>query len=189
MPLKTRVERYRRLTSACAGRARPIEVVVAPFLKMRGITQIAKKLSCENPQKFFRVFESNRPITIRTPAPPPHKRSPTIARLSRPRRGADTRRRTMYAALSSKLSTASLRIAPSHRVADAKPRTAVIECAHKKGTGSVKNGRDGNAKYLGVKKYGEEKVTTGCIIVRQRGNKVRVMRVSCVSSVAVRGGA
>jgi large subunit ribosomal protein L27 len=94
----------------------------------------------------------------------------------------------MYAALSSKLSTTSLRIAP-HRVADAKPRTAVIECAHKKGTGSVKNGRDGNAKYLGVKKYGEEKVTTGCIIVRQRGNKVRVMRVSCVSSVAVRGGA
>ena len=85
--------------------------------------------------------------------------------------------------------TATLRIAPHHRVADAKPRTAVIECAHKKGTGSVKNGRDGNAKYLGVKKYGEEKVTTGCIIVRQRGNKVRVMRVSCVSSVAVRGGA
>ena len=99
----------------------------------------------------------------------------------------------MYAALSSKLSTATLRIAPHHRVADAKPRTAVIECAHKKGTGSVKNGRDGNAKYLGVKKYGEEKVTTGCIIVRQRGNKVRAMWLLCVSSVvssfAVQGGA
>jgi large subunit ribosomal protein L27 len=92
----------------------------------------------------------------------------------------------MYAALSSKLSTATLRIAPHHRVADAKPRTAVIECAHKKGTGSVKNGRDGNAKYLGVKKYGEEKVTTGCIIVRQRGNKVRVIRSS--SSRARRRG-
>jgi len=82
--------------------------------------------------------------------------------------------------------TATLRIAPHHRVADAKPRTAVIECAHKKGTGSVKNGRDGNAKYLGVKKYGEEKVTTGCIIVRQRGNKVRAMRSS--SSRARRRG-
>ena len=92
---------------------------------------------------------------------------------------ADTRRRTMHAAaLSSKISTSALRLAPARRANDAQPRTAVIECAHKKGTGSVKNGRDGNAKYLGVKKYGEEKVTTGCIIVRQRGNKVRTSRGS-----------
>ncbi|MCK4956085.1 MAG: 50S ribosomal protein L27 [Candidatus Cloacimonetes bacterium] len=44
--------------------------------------------------------------------------------------------------------------------------------AHKKGVGSSKNGRDSNPKYLGVKKYGGEKVTAGNIIVRQRGTKV-----------------
>ncbi len=43
--------------------------------------------------------------------------------------------------------------------------------ASKKGQGSVKNGRDSNPKYLGVKKYDGEKVTAGSIIVRQRGNK------------------
>ncbi len=41
--------------------------------------------------------------------------------------------------------------------------------AHKKGQGSVKNGRDSNAKYLGVKKYGGEQVIAGNIIIRQRG--------------------
>lgn len=74
--------------------------------------------------------------------------------------------------LTSKLSVASLRVAPS-RDARAVPRGLVIECAHKKGTGSTKNGRDSNPKYLGVKKYGEERVETGNIIVRQVGNKVR----------------
>ena len=43
--------------------------------------------------------------------------------------------------------------------------------AHKKGQGSVKNGRDSNPKYLGVKKYDGEVVTAGNIIVRQRGTK------------------
>lgn len=43
--------------------------------------------------------------------------------------------------------------------------------AHKKGQGSVKNGRDSNPKYLGVKKYGGEKVVAGNIIIRQRGTK------------------
>ena len=41
--------------------------------------------------------------------------------------------------------------------------------AHKKGQGSVKNGRDSNPKYLGVKKYDGEVVKAGNIIVRQRG--------------------
>ncbi len=44
--------------------------------------------------------------------------------------------------------------------------------AHKKGTGSTRNGRDSNAKRLGVKKYGGEVVTAGNIIIRQRGTKV-----------------
>ncbi|MEM1239027.1 MAG: 50S ribosomal protein L27 [Cyanobacteria bacterium P01_H01_bin.26] len=43
--------------------------------------------------------------------------------------------------------------------------------AHKKGTGSTRNGRDSNAKRLGVKKYGGQSVTTGNIIIRQRGTK------------------
>lgn len=41
--------------------------------------------------------------------------------------------------------------------------------AKKKGQGSVKNGRDSNPKYLGVKKYDGEEVKAGNIIVRQRG--------------------
>ncbi|MCP5097048.1 MAG: 50S ribosomal protein L27 [Chloroflexi bacterium] len=45
--------------------------------------------------------------------------------------------------------------------------------AHKKGAGSTKNGRDSNAKRLGVKKYGGEYVIPGNIIVRQRGTKFR----------------
>ena len=43
--------------------------------------------------------------------------------------------------------------------------------AHKKGQGSVRNGRDSVSKRLGVKAYGGESVTAGSIIVRQRGTK------------------
>ena len=43
--------------------------------------------------------------------------------------------------------------------------------AHKKGQGSVKNGRDSQSKRLGVKKFGSQKVVAGNIIVRQRGTK------------------
>ena len=43
--------------------------------------------------------------------------------------------------------------------------------AHKKAGGSTRNGRDSNAKRLGVKRYGGESVTAGNIIVRQRGTK------------------
>ena len=44
--------------------------------------------------------------------------------------------------------------------------------AHKKGQGSVRNGRDSVSKRLGVKRYGGEFVTAGSIIVRQRGTQV-----------------
>ena len=44
--------------------------------------------------------------------------------------------------------------------------------AHKKGVGSSRNGRDSNPKFLGVKKYGGEKVIAGNIIIRQDGTKV-----------------
>jgi large subunit ribosomal protein L27 len=43
--------------------------------------------------------------------------------------------------------------------------------AHKKGQGSVKNGRDSRSKRLGIKKFGSEYVLAGNIIARQRGTK------------------
>ena len=43
--------------------------------------------------------------------------------------------------------------------------------AHKKGQGSVKNGRDSKSKRLGVKEFGGTVVTAGSIIIRQRGSK------------------
>jgi len=43
--------------------------------------------------------------------------------------------------------------------------------AHKKGQGSVRNGRDSISKRLGVKEYGGQFVTAGSILVRQRGSK------------------
>ena len=45
--------------------------------------------------------------------------------------------------------------------------------AHKKAGGSTSNGRDSNPKMLGVKRYGGEKVTGGCIIIRQRGTRIK----------------
>ncbi len=44
--------------------------------------------------------------------------------------------------------------------------------AHKKGQGSIKNGRDSRAQRLGVKHYSGERVSAGSILVRQRGTKV-----------------
>jgi len=43
--------------------------------------------------------------------------------------------------------------------------------AHKKGQGSVKNGRDSRSKRLGMKEFGGQTVTAGSILVRQRGSK------------------
>ena len=43
--------------------------------------------------------------------------------------------------------------------------------AHKKGEGSVKNGRDSNSKRLGVKIFGGQPAINGNIILRQRGTQ------------------
>ncbi len=43
--------------------------------------------------------------------------------------------------------------------------------AHKKAGGSTRNGRDSNAKRLGVKRFGGQEVKAGNIIVRQRGTR------------------
>lgn len=44
--------------------------------------------------------------------------------------------------------------------------------AHKKGVGSSRNGRDSNPQYLGVKRSDGQTVSTGSILVRQRGTKI-----------------
>jgi large subunit ribosomal protein L27 len=43
--------------------------------------------------------------------------------------------------------------------------------AHKKGVGSSKNGRTSNPQFLGVKKFGGQRVEAGNILVRQRGTR------------------
>jgi large subunit ribosomal protein L27 len=43
--------------------------------------------------------------------------------------------------------------------------------AHKKAGGSSRNGRDSESKRLGIKKYGDQAVVAGNILVRQRGTK------------------
>ena len=45
--------------------------------------------------------------------------------------------------------------------------------AHKKGGGSSRNGRESESKRLGVKKFGDQHVLAGNILVRQRGTKFR----------------
>ena len=64
--------------------------------------------------------------------------------------------------------------------------------AHKKGQGSTRNGRDSNPQYLGVKRFGGEKVIAGNILVRQRGTKfhpgVNVMKGNDDTLFAVADG-
>ena len=45
--------------------------------------------------------------------------------------------------------------------------------AHKKGQGSSRNGRDSNAQFRGVKRYGGQTVTAGTILVRQCGTRYK----------------
>ena len=54
--------------------------------------------------------------------------------------------------------------------------------AHKKGEGSVKNGRDSQSKRLGVKIYGGQPAIAGNIIVRQRGTVYHPGKNVCVGS-------
>ena len=57
--------------------------------------------------------------------------------------------------------------------------TKHIRWATKKAGGSTKNGRDSNPKFLGVKKFGNEFVKAGAIIIRQRGMKYRFDPATC----------
>lgn len=53
-----------------------------------------------------------------------------------------------------------------------RPRIDLQLFAHKKGVGSSRNGRDSNAKRLGVKRHDGQYVRAGNIILRQRGTRV-----------------
>jgi large subunit ribosomal protein L27 len=48
--------------------------------------------------------------------------------------------------------------------------------AHKKGVGSSRNGRDSNPQFLGVKRYGGQRVLAGNILVRQHGTNFHAGR-------------
>jgi large subunit ribosomal protein L27 len=58
--------------------------------------------------------------------------------------------------------------------ADASAKEAVM--AHKKGQGSVRNGRESNSQRLGIKVYGGGSVLAGGILVRQRGTRYHAGR-------------
>src|ERR671938_1994752 len=57
------------------------------------------------------------------------------------------------------------------RANPAKTRFTEFIMAHKKAGGSSRNGRDSDGRRLGVKKFGDESVIAGNIIIRQRGTK------------------
>jgi len=58
--------------------------------------------------------------------------------------------------------------------------------ASKKGVGSTRNGRDSEAKRLGVKRFGGESVLAGNIIVRQRGTKFHAGSMPAATLVSVK---
>ena len=64
--------------------------------------------------------------------------------------------------------------------------------AHKKGQGSSRNGRDSNAKYLGLKVGDGQSILAGTIILKQRGTKIHpglnVRRANDDSLFAIKDG-
>eukprot|EP00744_Colponema_vietnamica_P004152 GILI01006238.1.p1 GENE.GILI01006238.1~~GILI01006238.1.p1 ORF type:complete len:157 (-),score=39.48 GILI01006238.1:129-599(-) len=80
----------------------------------------------------------------------------------------------MFAILSSQLkSSISVRSANTSHFLKACANNVFLREASNTSGGTSKNNRDSNPKYLGVKKYGNEAVWPGCIIVRQRGTPFR----------------
>lgn len=77
--------------------------------------------------------------------------------------------------LSSRASLCGSRLAPRCDAPRPAPACSqlVVECAHKKGAGSVKNSQDSESKRLGVKIYGDQPAFNGNIILRQRGTVAR----------------
>lgn len=73
----------------------------------------------------------------------------------------------------SSLRGAALRVRPDAPRPAVAPPCLLVEAAHKKGAGSVKNGQDSEAQRLGVKIYGDQPAFNGNIILRQRGTVVR----------------
>merc|ERR1712159_895586 len=63
-------------------------------------------------------------------------------------------------------------------------QTLVLDAAHKKGSGSTKNGRDSVSKRRGVKVYGRQLVLAGGVIVRQVGKKFTLVIMSDVVKIS-----
>ena len=98
-----------------------------------------------------------------------HERGPKLRIVKfKPKRGY--KRRTGHRQELTRLEVTSIGLAPRAR-APRRPRRRAM--AHKKGLGSSRNGRDSNAKRLGVKVFAGEAVTGGEIIVRQRGTRFK----------------
>ena len=96
-----------------------------------------------------------------------HERGPKLRVFKfKPKRGY--KRRTGHRQELTRIEITSIR---SARIVAKKTEEA--EMAHKKGLGSSRNGRDSNAKRLGVKVFAGQTVTGGEIIVRQRGTQFK----------------
>ena len=95
-------------------------------------------------------------------------------RIGKYRRRTGYRRHTGYR---SSLSQIEITAIGAKRTTAAKKTTTTRgrrqTMAHKKGLGSSRNGRDSNAKRLGVKIFDGQAVTAGMILVRQRGTRFR----------------
>ncbi|KAE9466414.1 hypothetical protein C3L33_01708, partial [Rhododendron williamsianum] len=106
---------------------------------------------------------------------------PKYGRFNRQNGGDDDRDTSLLAAfkglaLSSTSSSSFLRgefgsINLGAKLSPRTKNTLTITCAHKKGAGSTKNGRDSKGQRLGVKIYGDQVAKPGSIIIRQRGTK------------------
>ena len=106
-----------------------------------------------------------------------HERGPKLRVVKfKPKRGY--KRRTGHRQELTRIEVISLGRAEKQRTAQSGPRRRQAisrrrQMAHKKGLGSSRNGRDSNAKRLGVKVFAGQTVTGGEIIVRQRGTRFK----------------
>ncbi len=97
-----------------------------------------------------------------------HERGPKLRIVKfKPKRGY--KRRTGHRQELTRIQITGIKLAP----AASRSTTRRRAMAHKKGLGSSRNGRDSNAKRLGVKVFAGQTVTGGEIIVRQRGTRFK----------------
>ena len=96
------------------------------------------------------------------------------AKVARPRARPEAARLQVQAqARLQEAHRATARSSPASRSRRSRTGESRTQMAHKKGLGSSRNGRDSNAKRLGVKVFAGQTVTGGEIIVRQRGTRFK----------------